>query len=166
MRPTAAVSAELGVRWTKNTNDAQWVGSEAGASGTNYIFGRLLQDTTAITARFNFTITPNLSLQLYGQPFVSTGRYGSYKRLLDGRDPAYADRYETWAYRGNADFAVLSFRTTNVLRWEFKPGSTMFVVWQQGREGSGDSRSAGLSDIFSVAGTSTVLVKLAYWMNP
>ena len=46
------------------------------------------------------------------------------------------DRYAPFAYDGNADFNVLTFRTTNVLRWEYKPGSTLFVVWQQGRDGS------------------------------
>ena len=56
---------------------------------------------------------------------------------MNGRAERYEDRYAPYAYAGNADFNVLSFRTTNVLRWEYRPGSTLFVVWQQGREGSG-----------------------------
>ena len=80
-------------------------------------------------------MTPNLSLQLYGAA-VRLGRaLRDYKELVDGRAERYADRYAPFAYAGNADFNVLSFRTTNVMRWEFKPGSTLFVVWQQGREG-------------------------------
>ncbi len=85
--------------------------------------------------RLSYTLTPTLSLQLYGQPFSSSGHYENYKELVNGRADRYADRYAPFATSGNADFTVLSFRTTNVLRWEFKPGSTMFVVWQQGREG-------------------------------
>ena len=57
---------------------------------------------------------------------------------MDGRAPVYEDRYAPYAYSGNADFNYRSFRTTNVLRWEYKPGSTLFVVWQQGRSGDGE----------------------------
>jgi len=165
-RPSSAVSAELGVRWTHNMNDAQWVGERTEAGAPQYVFGRLRQRTTALTARFNLTLTPELSLQLYGQPFVSVGRYQAYKQMVDGGAERYQDRFAPLPAQPSADFGVLSFRTTNVLRWEFKPGSTFFLVWQQGREGSGDPRELGLRDPFGVAGTSTILVKLAYWLNP
>jgi hypothetical protein len=108
-------------------------------------------------------------VQIYGQPFVSTGAYRSYKELVDGRADRYEDRYAPYQYQDNADFTVLSFRTTNVLRWEFKPGSTMFVVWQQGREGDGEGgrfQARDYADIFSTAATNTFLVKFAYWLNP
>ena len=87
---------------------------------------------------------PSPQLYPYSQPvvtvrtasrFLPRGHYENYKELIDGRADAPRDRYVPFPYDGNADFTVLSFRTTNVLRWEFKPGSTMFVVWQQGREG-------------------------------
>jgi len=165
-RPSSAVSAELGARWTHNLNDAQWVGDRPQQGRSRYVFGRLRQRTTALTARFTLTLTPELSLQLYGQPFVSVGRYQAYKALVDGRAERYQDRFEPALDQPSADFGVLSFRTTNVLRWEFKPGSTFFLVWQQGREGAGPAGEVGLRDTFHVAGTSTVLVKLAYWMNP
>ena len=81
----------------------------------------------------------------------------------------HGNRYVPFAYDATADFTVLSFRTTNVLRWEFKPGSTMFVVWQQGRE---DSTTRGayhfgkdFGDLFATPSTNTLLVKLAYWLN-
>jgi hypothetical protein len=94
----------------------------------------------------------------------------SYKELVNGRALRYEDRYAPYAYSGNADFSVLSFRTTNVLRWEYRPGSTLFVVWQQGREGSGVPGRFALgrdySDLFSTAAANTLLVKFAYWMNP
>ena len=65
---------------------------------------------------------------------------------------------------------MLSFRTTNVLRWEFKPGSTMFVVWQQGREGfrpnSAFRFGRDYGDIFDTPSSNTFLVKLSYWLNP
>ena len=107
------------------------------ADRPHYVFGRLEQKTHSLTLRVNYTMTPNLSLQVYGQPFVSAGHYVSYKELVNGRAERYEDRYAPYAYDGNADFNVLSFRTTNVLRWEYRPGSALFVVWQQGREGQG-----------------------------
>jgi hypothetical protein len=118
----------------------------------------------------SYTLTPNLSLQLYGQPFTSAGHYENYKELVNGRAPRYADRYAPFAYDGNADFTVLSFRTTNVLRWEYRPGSALFVVWQQGREGFRPDSSfrfgRDYGDIFSTPSSNTVLVKLSYWLNP
>ena len=98
------------------------------------MFGRIDQKTVAFTTRFNYTMTPNLSLQVYAEPFVSAGDYSNYKELVDGRAEQYADRYTPYAYGGNADFNIRSFRTTNVLRWEYKPGLALFLVWQQGKQ--------------------------------
>jgi hypothetical protein len=134
------------------------------------VLGRLHQTTTAVTLRLSYTLTPTLSLQLYGQPFASAGHYENYKELVDGRASSHSDRYAPYAYAGNADFTVLSFRTTNVLRWEYRPGSALFVVWQQGREGfRPDSQfrfGRDYGDIFSTPASNTVLVKLSYWLNP
>ena len=141
-----------------------------GPQGTHYVLGRLRQTTTAVTLRLSYTLTPNLSLQLYGQPFASAGHYENYKELVDGRASQHTDRYAPYAYAGNADFTVLSFRTTNVLRWEYRPGSALFVVWQQGREGvRPDSQfrfGRDYGDIFSTPSANTLLVKLSYWLNP
>jgi hypothetical protein len=106
---------------------------------------------------------------LYAEPFVSGGDYEHYKELIDGRAGRHRDRYAPFAHAENADFTVLSFRTTNVLRWEFKPASTLFVVWQQGREGDGAGGRFKLGrdvgHVFSTGATNTLLVKLAYWLN-
>ena len=119
-------------------------------------------------------MTPNLSLQLYAQPFVSTGDYDRYKELTaTPRSPIYSERYTPYAYdhvaNGNPDFNAKSFRTTNVLRWEYRPGSTLFVVWQQARENDfvpgGFRFGRDVRDIFGVAPKNVFLVKLAYWFN-
>ena len=169
-RPTSALSGEIGVSVERNTIDAQWVASVASADRTHHVLGRLDQTTTFLNMRLSYALTPNLSLQLYGQPFSSAGRYENYKELINGRAGRHADRYAPFAYEGNADFTVLSFRTTNVLRWEFKPGSALFVVWQQGREGfhpHSDFRfRRDYRDIFTTPSSNTVLVKLSYWLNP
>ena len=172
MRPSPALYGELGLRWTSNVRDAQWVERGGDETTPHYVFGRLDQHTASITTRVNYTITPNLSLQLYGQPFVSTGHYEHYKELRSGRALRHEERYAPFSYNGNADFRVLSFRTTNVLRWEFKPGSTLFVVWQQGREQDLDGGRArfrvghDFREVFSTGAANTVLMKVAYWVNP
>jgi hypothetical protein len=170
IRPVSSFSTEVGFRYSNNITDAQWVAEAFDTAGRHYVFGRLEQETHALTLRVNYTMTPNLSLQIYGQPFVSAGHYANYKELVDGRAKEYEDRYALYDYASNADFNVLSFRTTNVLRWEYRPGSTLFVVWQQGREGQGEpgrfSYRNDYSSLFSTPATNTLLIKFAYWMNP
>jgi hypothetical protein len=152
--------------------DSQWVNNVTD-SKTHYVFGHLDQTTVNVTGRFNYTITPNLSLQLYAQPFVSAGSYGAFKEVVDPRSGSYEGRYSPFAYPaevyGIPDFNVKSFRTTNVLRWEYKPGSTLFVVWQQARENDavpgGFNFSRDTRDIFGVPPHNVFLVKLAYWLN-
>jgi hypothetical protein len=84
-RPTSSFSTELGTNFDRSTNDAQWVTNEVTAWTTHYVFGRLSQRTSSITARVNYTVTPTLSVQVYAQPFVSTGLYNSFKELVNGR---------------------------------------------------------------------------------
>jgi len=133
------------------------------------VFGRLKQRTVAFTFRANYTLTPNLSIQTYAEPFVSAGAYTNFRELTDPRAVNYADRYQAYAYGSNPDFNYRSFRTTNVLRWEYKPGSALFVVWQQGRQ---DSLSRGdfqfgrdFGGVFSAPAHNVFLVKLSYWLN-
>jgi hypothetical protein len=169
-RPTSAVMLQVGGFWNSNKDDAQWIENlDEDPDDTHYVFGRLTQTTVGIRLRLNYTIAPNLSLQLYGNPFVSAGHYEHYKELVNGRAERHADRYAPFAYADNADFNVLSFRTTNVLRWEFKPGSTLFVVWQQGREEEGERGDfrfgRDFRQTFATPASNTLLVKLAYWFN-
>lgn len=122
-----------------------------------------------MTARVNYTVTPALSIQIYAQPFVSAGDYTDFKALADGRAKAYASRYTPYPYTANPDFNFRSFRTTNVLRWEYRPGSALFVVWQQGREeveplGTFDAgRDFGRT--FGAPGRNVFLIKWSYWLN-
>ena len=156
-----------GFRWQHEVNDAQWV--EHTADG-RYVFGHLDQTTVALTARVNYTVTPQLSIQVYAEPFVSAGDYTAFKALVNGRAARYGDRYAATDYASNPDFDYRSFRTTNVLRWEYKPGSALFVVWQQGREDTLDTGrfafSRDFGGIFSAPSRNVFLVKWSYWLNP
>jgi hypothetical protein len=168
-RPTSATSVSTGFRYNINNDDAQWVANESAEGGTRYVFGRLRQRTSAFTFRVNYTLTRDLSIQTYAEPFVSAGEYTDYKLLVNGRAPTHEDRYRPYDYAGSADFNVRSFRTTNVLRWEYKPGSSLFVVWQQNRSGFGEAGGfdfgRDFGGVFSAPAHNVFLVKLSYWLN-
>ena len=166
-RPSSFLKASVGLHLSLNHDESQWV--EATNDG-RYVFARIDQKTVGIQTRLNYTVTPNLSIQLYAEPFVSAGGYSNFKELVDGRSKSYEGRYKPTVYAGNPDFNYRSFRTTNVLRWEYKPGSTLFVVWQQGREATapyGDySFSRDFGAVFDAPAKNVFLVKFAYWFNP
>jgi hypothetical protein len=169
-RPSRAVRLETGLRFNRNDDDAQWVENVQDAAGvTRYVFGRLEQRTVAMTLRANYTVSPTLSFQTYAEPFVSAGRYARFRELTNGRAGRYADRFQSYAYTGDADFNYRSFRTTNVLRWEYQPGSALFVVWQQGRQDDGDRGDfrfgRDFGGLFAAPSRNVFLVKFSYWLN-
>ena len=169
-RATSSMTLNLGFRYNINHDDSQWVTNEERLDGaTRYVFGRIDQKTVSFTTRFNYTMTPTLSLQVYAEPFVSAGAYSNYKELADGRAEKYQDRYTPYNYGGNADFNIRSFRTTNVLRWEYRPGSQLFLVWQQNKQDFQDlpdfrfGRDFG--GVFAAPAQNVFLVKFSYWLN-
>jgi uncharacterized protein DUF5916/cellulose/xylan binding protein with CBM9 domain len=165
-RPASFLSVSGGFRYFRNVDDAQWIeNTEDG----HYAFGHLDQTTVALTFRTNYTITPRLTIQIYAEPFVSAGDYTGFKELVNGRALRYEDRYAPFEYAANPDFNFRSFRTTNVLRWEYKPGSALFVVWQQGRE---DTRDTGqfkfgrdFGGVFGAPSSNVFLIKMSYLLN-
>ena len=165
-RPASFMSFNGGFRWFRNVDDAQWIEN---TNAGHYVFGHLDQTTVALTLRANYTITPQLTIQIYGEPFVSAGGYSGFKELVNGRAPRYEDRYAPFAHPSNPDFNFRSFRTTNVLRWEYRPGSTLFVVWQQGREDvleSGQFRfGRDFGGIFDAPSRNVFLIKMSRWFN-
>ncbi|MCA1586725.1 MAG: carbohydrate binding family 9 domain-containing protein [Acidobacteria bacterium] len=169
-RPNGTVSISTGIRYNINNDDAQWVENVEDTIGTpHYVFGRIRQRTAAMTFRVNYTLTPNLSIQSYAEPFVSTGAYTNLREVTNGRATKYTERYQPYAYEDEPDFNIRSFRTTNVLRWEYKPGSALFIVWQQRREGDGEDGDfrfdRDFGGIFGLPSHNVFLVKFSYWLN-
>jgi hypothetical protein len=170
LRPSTAISTSVSIDFSRNVDDSQWITNEDVDGRTRYVFGHLSQQTASLTLRVNYTLRPTLTIQVYARPFVSAGDYTTFKELTNGRAPAYKDRYTPYAYAGdNPDFRVRSFRMTNVLRWEYRPGSTLFAVWQQGRgdfENRGDLRlGRDLGAVFSAPADSTFLLKISRWFD-
>lgn len=172
-RSGSRFNGSVGVRYNRGTNDSQWLRNEgtAGAPGTTYTFAQLDQTTLSGNIRINFTFTPNLTFQTYLNPFVTKGDYSSWKRLGDPRAREYTERF--LPYREGEDpgaFDVRELRSNTVLRWEYRPGSTVFLVWQHGRrffddEFSNLSPRRDLTELLDQHPDNIFLVKFSYWVN-
>ncbi len=175
-RVASQFSAAVSARFQANVDDSQWLQNfgAAGADTTHYTFARLDQRTLNLTTRLNYTATPTLSFQFYGQPYIAVGDYTNWRELADPRAEAYADRFRPYGEGrdpGGLDFKQL--RTNSVLRWEYRPGSTLFVVWAHGRDAFTSESPVGpldvrreYSDLLRLHPNNTFLVKLSYWLNP
>jgi hypothetical protein len=174
VRTGARLNWELGARYQKNLDNTQWVQNLGviGADTTHYVFGRLHQDLLSFQARINYTVTPTLSLQVYAEPFVTTGSYANFRELsATPRTAAYDDRFRTYSGRPlSPDFNIKEFNSNAVVRWEYRPGSAIYLVWQQGR--FQDDRNIGEFDarrdygnLFSTRPDNTFLIKASYWLN-
>jgi hypothetical protein len=127
----------------------------------------------SVTSRLNVTATPNLSLQLWAQPFVSTGTYSDRRALAAPRAADYEDRFAAFTPAADAatGFDVAQLRANTVLRWEYRPGSALFVVWQHGRQSFDDAATRfdfrrDYGDLLGLHPDNTFLVKFSYWLNP
>jgi hypothetical protein len=163
---------------TRNEDNGQWIGNFHDANGgttgaTHYAFAHLHQRELSSSIRMTYIATPELSLQLYAQPFVSTGTYSDPRELsATPRAASYDARYVPYAPPASAmaGFTDREFRSNTVLRWEYRPGSTLFLVWTQGRQqfdDSPESRGWGgaYRDLFALRPDNTFLVKVSYWLS-
>jgi hypothetical protein len=174
MRIASQFSATLYGSYDRVANDQQWVANYGAllSDTTHYTFARLDQDILALTARANWTATPNLSLQLYAQPFVTSGAFSDWRQLGAPRAPRYEDRFRPYGGGATpAGFNVKQFNSNVVLRWEYQPASVLFLVWQQGRFRSGTNTGSfdgagDVRDLFAAHADNTVLLKVSYWFNP
>ena len=135
-------SSAFSLNYARNVSDNQWYGNFTDSvKVTHYTFAHLNQTTTSATVRLNYTFTPNVSLQAYTQPFISKGTYSNVRQLsATPRADAYDDRYaaygDTSVTNNPGGFNFKEFQSNVVFRWEYKPGSTLFLVWNEGRQGS------------------------------
>lgn len=163
--------------------------------GQRVVFSDIEQHTVSLDTRLAATFTPTLTLELFAQPFIATGHYSNYKefertrslakrkfdatqltaiRNDEGEPTAFAldpDRNAATAnfQFSNPDFNVRSLRGNAVLRWEYRPGSTLFLVWQQERSGGIDTGSFNFSrdanGLFNEKPSNIFLVKFSYWVG-
>jgi len=175
LKVASRFNSALSVNWSKNVNGIQWYNKYGSGAATHYTFARLDQTTVGVTLRLNYTFTPNVSLQVYAQPFIAKGTYSNVRELsATPRAASYDARYQPYGDTSVTNrpggFNYKAFNSNVVFRWEYRPGSTLFLVWNQGRQGYVGSEGTGtfrddLRDLFGVHPTNTFLVKLSYWMN-
>ena len=173
-RIASRFSMSLSPSYSVNTDDHQWRRNfgDVGSDTTHYTVARLHQRTAALTARADLTMTPNLTLQVYAQPFITSGDYERWSEAADPRARNYDDRFRPYTAGGDPGaFNAKQFRSNTVLRWEYRPGSTLYAVWAQGR--SQDNLDPGTFDLgrdsrnlFSAHPDNTFLIKASYWFSP
>jgi hypothetical protein len=175
LKVSSRFTTSLSASFNHNRNDLQYFDTFKDPDGEqHYTFAHLDQRTLSLTWRLGYTFTPTTSLQIYASPFVSKGTYSDVREVAEARASAYEDRYRPYGDPAVADdpggFNFQQFRSNVVFRWEYRPGSTLFLVWSQGRQGSspveGDASFRGnLGDLFARRADDTFLVKVSYWFT-
>jgi hypothetical protein len=162
--------------------------------GRRYVFSDLHSTTLSMDTRLNVTFTPTMSLQVFLQPYISSNDFSTFKeyarprdvakliygqdigtineRLTDGGreyviDPDGAGAAQSFTV-SDPDFTFRSLRGNAVFRWEYTPGSTLFLVWTQDRA---SSESVGDFDfsrdrraLFDSPANHVFLIKVNYWL--
>ncbi len=190
-KPTDALELSLEPEYERERRTRQYFteidGGRAETFRKRYIFSAIDRSTLSTQIRLNYAITPDLSLELYAEPFAASGKRFDFGELLKPRSKqlwlygtdgttisentdgsiTVMDDIETFELK-NRDFNVRSFRSNFVLRWEWRRGSTLFLLWQQdyfSRENQGNFVSPGsLFDTLSVSGDTFFSLKVSYWL--
>jgi hypothetical protein len=193
LKPRPNIEVSLGPSINFDNNEAQFLGRvvdplKTSTLGTRYIFASVDQTTVALDTRVNYTFSPTLSLQLFAQPFVATGDYGKAKELdaprtyrflqygsqvgviQDGRIYPNGTSSSVSFAVPQPNFNVGSLRGNAVLRWEWRPGSTMYFAWQQTRDEFSPvgtfAFGRDFGNVFDTRPDNIFLVKVSYWLNP
>ncbi|MFN8581666.1 MAG: DUF5916 domain-containing protein [Gemmatimonadaceae bacterium] len=168
------LQTNLGAGMSRTHDNTQWYGNFTDETGdTHYAFAHLHQRTLSMNTRVNFTMTPDLTFEFYGEPFVATGAYSDLREVSATPGAAkYADRFKPYTPPEGSqfEFRYRQLRTNAVVRWEYRPGSTLFLVWAHGRQDFANdhpeqSWMRDYREIFQLHPDNTFLIKAAYWLN-
>lgn len=164
-QPINSFTVSINPNYVLNKSKTQYVDEASFNSNPRYITADLNQKTLSAIIRMDYSINPNLTIQYYGQPFISNGNYKSFNKVTNPVAKYYGDRISIYdpnqvvlnsvsnAYDvdedkdgtvdfsfDNPDFSQVSFNSNLVVRWEYIPGSEIFLVWSQGIYGQGNSK--------------------------
>ncbi|MCA9733666.1 MAG: carbohydrate binding family 9 domain-containing protein [Deferribacteres bacterium] len=176
-----------------NHDNFQYISTETIGGESKYVMARLKQKTSYLVMRINYSLTPNLSVQYYGQPFFSAGKFSKFKEITQSRAEKLNDRYIELAadqisensaadeiaidydrdgasdFTYNNGFNFREFKSNLVLRWEYHPGSTVFLVWSQTRFGDDTHGNFSYGDewsnLFSTHADNIFLIKFNRWIS-
>ncbi len=190
-QPMDALSVSVSASLNNYQKELQYV-SEVDMNGDpRYIFGSIDQKTLSFTLRLNYNLTPDLTIQYYGSPFTSAGEYTAFKQITDSQADKYSNRFNEFSSNqilydntnevfnvdedldGNTDYSFdqpnynfAQFRSNLVVRWEYVPGSILYLVWSQGRTMSDNNGefdfNQGMNDLFDVKPRNIFLLKFSY----
>ncbi|HUQ98945.1 MAG TPA: DUF5916 domain-containing protein [Gemmatimonadaceae bacterium] len=187
-QPSSRISTTVGASYSRERSGIFYVAEGGLDTNPGYVVGSFDRTTLATTTRLDVTFTPALTLQLYAQPFLSAASYSDFKEVVAPVAARYDDRFRALnaQLRGgsyeadtNGDgapdvrfddpaFNVREFRSNAVMRWEYRPGSTLFVVWSQGRHASDDARfqlTRDAGNLFRTVPENVLLVKMTRWLS-
>ncbi|HSP16622.1 MAG TPA: DUF5916 domain-containing protein [Thermoanaerobaculia bacterium] len=168
-RPSSSLVLQVEPAFTRSHDSKQYVGtfddtSATATYGRRYEFAHLEQHSIEIATRADWTLTPQLSFQLYLQPFIAAGDYHDYRALAAARTRDYVPV----AQSSSPDFNLRSVRGSAVVRWEFRPGSALFVAWNENRAGVVPIGNFRLGrDLRAIPGAPShdvFMVKISYWL--
>lgn len=172
LKPTNWLRLTLNPNFSKSFSELQYVANPTFGGDDRYVFANIDRRTVSPSFRVNLNLSPDLSVQYWGQPFVATGKYSDYKYITNPMADKYTDRFllytpdqvssdpdnfyidenrdGTTDYSfEKRDFNVQEFLSNLVVRWEYNPGSSLFLVWSQTRSGYNGS---GKMDLFNDLG--------------
>jgi hypothetical protein len=167
LNPLPALQSTVGIEYTDARDDAQWIENTdvTGDGVDDHVYGTLERNVVSITARGTYAFTRDMTLEVYMQPFVAAGDYSNIRRFTTPK----TYQFEPVVYTENPDFNDKSLRSNVVFRWEYRRGSTLFLVWNVSN--SDDSRPGVFSawrDLrsgFGAGGTQVFMVKFNYWLG-
>lgn len=191
VRPGSRLEVSLDPRWFRGVTPRQYVLSRSGGPAATfdrrYVFAYVDRSELSARLRVNFAVTPDLTLETYLEPFASAGRYYDFGELAAARSRdlrTYGTDGTTVSQNAdgshtvtdgadqfvipNLDFDVRSLRSNVVVRWEWRPGSTLYLVWQQNRfQRLPSARTVGVNQVFDAFGTpgdNFLALKVSYWL--
>ncbi len=190
-KPSKAIVVSLGTGISNSWREMQYVTNIKMINDTKYINASIDQKVYSLSFRLNYSITPDLSVQFYGRPFIAKGNYYHFKEITNPRASTYINRFSTYSATqisydtnnevylvdsntdgttdfsfDNPNFNFRAFQSNLVVRWEFRPGSAIFLVWSQGRESSENNYFSSIGhdtgELFSSYPHDVFLLKLSY----
>jgi hypothetical protein len=174
LRPASWMEINPIVVYSRTRNEEAWAfpyGSTPSVTGTtNSLFGDRDIDQLDLELRGIVTFSRDVSLQFFSQVLLARGLYTNYKQLVSSTNlVGYTPPPSFFANADyNPDFNRITFNANVLLRWEYLPGSTMYLVWTQGRFSDSGNYSSGFgrrfSDAFSLPHEDVLLLKVSYWL--
>jgi hypothetical protein len=187
--PMNTLKISMSVNSSSNIDHLQYIDTKSVNNVQRYLLGTIDQRTLGATFRIDYNITPELSIQYYGSPFATVGKYSDFKSVTNPKAAQYSNRYSIlnpvlndnnyeisennnsqvdYTF-GNPDFNFSQFRSNLVFRWEYRPGSQIYFVWSQDRTNyimpGNNSIYDAMGDLESVYPNNIFLIKFNYWFS-